>query len=126
MASHRRRERIEDLLLEVVSEIYRKLKDTGIPSEGIVSFTGISVSPDLGHATVRYSYLGDESNNPELQAALERSSGFFRREINKVVRLRKIPELKFVPDLSLKKGADILSLIQQVERSDEASKLAGG
>lgn len=118
MAKKRRQERVEDLLLEVVSEVFRKVKDPGIPSEGLVSFLGISVAPDLGYATVRYSYLGDESRLSDLQAALERSSGFFRHEINKVVRMRKIPELRFTLDRSLERGSEILTLLHEVRARD--------
>lgn len=118
MGKRRRKERVEDLLLEVVSEVFRKVKDPGIPSEGLVSFLGIDVAADLGFATVRYSYLGDESRIKDLQAALERSSGFFRHEINKVVRLRKIPELRFARDRSLEKGAEILTLLEEVRVRD--------
>ena len=118
MGKRRRKERVEDLLLEVVSEVFRKVKDPGIPSEGLVSFLGIDVAPDLGYATVRYSYLGDEGKLKDLQAGLERSSGFFRHEINKVVRMRKVPELRFARDRSLERGAEILTLLEEVRVRD--------
>lgn len=118
MAKHRRKERVEDLLLETVSEVFRKVKDPGIPSEGLVSFLGIEVAPDLGYATVRYSYLGDEAHATELHQALSRSSGFMRHEINKVVRMRKIPELRFARDRSLAHGAEILTLLEEVRVRD--------
>lgn len=114
MAKRHRRERVEDLLLEVVSEVFRKLKDPGIPSTGLVSFLRIEVAPDLGFADVKYSYLGDETKVEELQKALDRSKGFFRKEINRVVRLRKIPELRFHLDRSMEKGAEILTLLERV------------
>lgn len=118
MAKRRRQERVEDLLLEVVSEVFRKLKDPGIPSEGLVSFLRVEVAPDLGYATVKYSYLGEEEKIDALQGALERSRGFFRREINQVVRLRKIPELRFELDRSLEKGSEILTLLEKVRIQD--------
>ena len=121
MAKRHRRERVEDLLLEVVSEVYRKLKDPGIPSEGLVSFMRIEVAPDLGTADVKYSYLGDDSKLEGLQEALDRSKGFFRREINRVVRLRKIPELRFHLDRSMEKGAEILTLLEQVRQSGDTA-----
>lgn len=105
--------------MEVVSEVFRKVKDPGIPSDGLVSFLGIQVAPDLGSAVVRYSYLGDDSNLKELQAALERSKGFFRREVNRVVRLRKVPEFRFELDRSLAKGAEILNLLEKIRVDEE-------
>lgn len=126
MAKRHRRERVEDLLLEVVSEVFRKVKDPGIPSEGLVSFLRIEVAPDLGYADVKYSYLGDDKNLSELQKALERSQGFFRREINKVVRLRKIPELRFQLDRSMEKGSEILTLLDKVRAHDEQRAAASG
>lgn len=121
MGKGRRQERVEDLLLEVVSEVFRKVKDPGIPSEGLVSFMGITVASDLGSAVVRYSYLGDDSKLEDLQAALERSSGFFRREANRVVRLRKVPEFRFELDRSLAHGAEIMTLLEKIKKDDEAA-----
>ncbi len=124
MAKRHRRERVEDLLLEVVSEVFRKVKDPGIPSEGLVSFMKVEVANDLGYADVKYSYLGDDKNLEELQNALDRSKGFFRREINKVVRLRKIPELRFQLDRSMEKGSEILTLLEKV-RTEDAKRTVG-
>lgn len=121
MAKKRRRtERVEDLLLEVVSEVFRKVKDQGIPSEGLVSFLRVEVAPDLGYADIFYSYLGNSKKLKGLQEALERSSGFMRREINKMVRLRKVPELRFIRDEALEKGAEILTLLEEVRLKDLA------
>jgi ribosome-binding factor A len=82
---------------------------------------GIEVAADLGYATVRYSYLGDDSKVKDLQAALDRSAGFFRHEINKVVRMRKVPEIRFARDRSMEKGAEILTLLERVRVSDGLS-----
>ena len=120
MAKRHRKERVEDLLLEVVSEVFRKVKDPGIPSEGLVSFIRTEVAPDLAYANVLYSYLGDDSKLADLQEALNRSQGFFRREINKVVRLRKIPELRFQLDRSMEKGSEILTLLEKVRVQDSS------
>jgi ribosome-binding factor A len=125
MGKRRRKERVEDLLLETVSEVFRKVKDPGIPSEGLVSFMGITVAPDLSLATVRYSYMGDDAKVDELQAALDRSSGYMRHEINKMVRLRKVPELKFTRDRSLEKGAEILTLLEEVRVRDSLNAANG-
>lgn len=118
MAKRHRQERVEDLLLEVVNEVFRKLKDPRIPSEGLVTFLRIDVASDLGTADIKYSYLGDDSKLVELQGALESSRGFFMREINRVVRLRKIPELRFHLDRSMESGSDILSLLEKVRIED--------
>ena len=121
MAKKRRRtERVEDLLLEVVSEVFRKVKDQGIPSEGLVSFLRVEVAPDLGYADVFYSYLGDSKKLKGLQEGLDRSRGYMRREINKMVRLRKVPELRFIRDEALEKGAEILTLLEEVRLKDLA------
>ncbi len=116
----RRKQRIEDLLLEVIAEVFRKVKDPGVPPDGVVSFLGIEVAKDLARASVRYSYLGDEEKAEDLQAALERSKGFFRYEINRVVRLRKIPELHFQRDRSLETGSEILALLNNISEEGES------
>ena len=72
---------------------------------------------------MKYSYLGDDKYLEDLQNGLDRSKGFFRREINKVVRLRKIPELRFQLDRSMEKGSEILTLLEKVRTED--AKRAG-
>ncbi|MCK6565615.1 MAG: 30S ribosome-binding factor RbfA, partial [Dehalococcoidia bacterium] len=55
----RRTERVNDLLREQLSElIQREVKDPRV-ARGLVSITEVQVSPDLRHATVYVSHLGD-------------------------------------------------------------------
>lgn len=88
--SHRIEERIQRLLSEVIRT---QLRDPGV--EGVV-ITHVRVSRDLGVAWVYYStYESAASADPELQAGLERASGFLRSHLARELTTRTVPDLRF-------------------------------
>lgn len=105
-------ERVGDLIKEVTAEILREMKDPAI-GDALVSLTDVKVSNDLGVARIGVSVLPADEHRDHVMAALDRASGFIRRELNARIRLRKIPELRFEMDDSLERGARILDLLRQ-------------
>jgi ribosome-binding factor A len=78
--------------------IAREVHDPGI---GFVTLTRVQVSPDLQLARVHYTALGDEKTRKNSERALERAAPFLRRQIGSRLRLKRVPELKFVYDESI-------------------------
>ncbi len=76
----------------------REVHDPGI---GFVTLTRVQVSPDLQMARVLYTALGDEKTRKSSERALERAAPFLRRQIGSRLRLKRVPELKFVYDESI-------------------------
>ena len=64
--------------------IARELHDPGV---GFVTITRVQVSPDLQHARVFYTSLGDAAARKNTARALERAAGFMRRQIGQRLRL---------------------------------------
>ena len=58
--------------------IARDLHDPGL---GFITITRVQVSPDLQHARVFYTSLGDETARRNTARALQRASSFMRREM---------------------------------------------
>ena len=71
--------------------IARDLRDPGI---GFVTITRVQVSPDLQHARVYYTSLGDAAARKNTARALDRAAGFMRRQIGQRLRLRRAPEIR--------------------------------
>jgi ribosome-binding factor A len=106
----RRTERINDLLREEISAlIQRELKDPRIA--GLVSITEVDVSPDLTRAKVFVSVLGSEEEKASTLAGLAASAHFMQRELRRRLTIRRMPELSFLRDDSLERGARILALL---------------
>ncbi|MBP7402075.1 MAG: 30S ribosome-binding factor RbfA [Clostridia bacterium] len=108
-----RSDRVGDEMRTILSEIIRDdLKDPRIPD--LVSVVGVRVTRDLSHAYAHISVLGDEAVRRDCRKALERATGFVRREVSRRMRLRLTPEIHFVFDNSIERGIEISRIIDQV------------
>jgi ribosome-binding factor A len=105
----------EQIRRELADLLRTEVKDPGM---GLVTIGEVELSKDLSHARVYYTVFGDESATTITQTALERASGFLRRELGKRMRLRIVPELRFVFDDSELRGARVDALIEQARRKD--------
>ena len=105
--------RLNTLIRHEISELLqRQVKDPRLGN--FVAVTEVSVSPDMKYARIFVSHMGSEQEKQETLSALASASGFFRRELTKRLRLRRIPELSFYWDDSLERGAHLLELIDRV------------
>ena len=114
----RRTERVNDLVRDELSELL--LREVRDPRLGVlISITRVEVAPDLSNARVFVSVMGDEAEQDAAMKALNAAAAFFHRELKKRVELRRVPFLTFRLDTSIAKGAEVLSLLNEV-RSGEA------
>lgn len=90
--------RAGELVRHALVEILREedLDDPAL-SGAPVTITEVRVSPDLRHAVCFIQPLGGE-NAPEVVAAMNRASKFFRGRLGRMIDLRATPELKFLHD----------------------------
>jgi len=108
----RRIERINNLIRQEISELLqRQVKDPRLGS--FVAVTEVSTSSDLRYAKIFISRIGGEGRQETLNV-LAAASGFFRKELARRLRLRRIPELSFRWDNSIERGARLLDLIDKV------------
>ena len=92
-----RQRRVNQLLQQEISGII--LEEIQDPQIGFVTVTGVAVSPDLVHAQVYVSVLGDENKTQETMAALRGGAyRFIRGRLAERVVLKHIPELHFELD----------------------------
>ena len=114
----RRIERVNNLIRQEISELLqRQVKDPRLGT--LVTITDVSTSPDLRHAKIFVSRIGNEGEKQETLSVLAAASGFFRNELAKRLRLRHIPELSFQWDDSIERGDYLLQLIDEI--SSESS-----
>jgi ribosome-binding factor A len=109
MAGSQRLRRVADQIQKELSALLRsELKD---PRVGMITLTGVEVSPDLAHAKVFFTTLGDADTLARTEAGLKRAAGFLRSELGHRLKLRVTPEVRFVHDASVERGARLSKLI---------------
>ena len=114
MANYRRG-RINDEMQKELSALLREIKDPRV-SGGMVSITSAQVTPDMKYATVYFSVLGGDPK--ETKKGLDSAKGFIRREIAARLNLRNTPEFNFVFDDSIRYGAHISKLLEDIKTTD--------
>ena len=106
-------ERVNSIIRQEISELLqRQVKDPRLGS--FIAVTEVSISPDLRCAKIFVSHIGNEEEKQETMSTLASASGFFRRELAKRLRVRRIPELSFQWDDTIERGAHLLELIDQI------------
>ena len=106
-----RPDRIGSLLLRIIQErLVRGFADPRI--RGLVSVTAVEVTPDLRSAIVRVSVMPAQYEKRTL-AGLRSVCGILRREVRDQTALRKVPELEFRIDDSLKHAAALDDAIRE-------------
>ena len=104
-----RKLRIEELIQrEIATLIQQEIKD---PRIGMVTVSGVDISPDLKHAKIYVSLLGDEKDRDKSISALNHAAQFLRHELAGHLYLKAIPALRFVYDESIARGARLSELI---------------
>ncbi|HUB09064.1 MAG TPA: 30S ribosome-binding factor RbfA [Myxococcales bacterium] len=106
----------EEVQRELSSILVRGLKDPRIV--GLVTITGVKLSPDLREGVVYYSVFGTEAERTSTQEGLQAAAGFLRREIGHRLKLRVAPNLRFAFDTSIETGDRIEQLIREVHEHD--------
>jgi ribosome-binding factor A len=116
MATGRMR-RVDEAVRAVLSDaITKQLKD---PRIGFVTVTGVKTSPDLRHARVYVSVLGDESVRAATLDGLRSAHGFLQGQIAHELSFKRTPTLSFEYDESIDRGMRISELLDApVERDD--------
>ncbi len=109
-----RLKKVESLLKREITEIVTgdDIKDPRI--DKMLSVTDVSVSRDLRYAKIYISYYGDRNTHKRIVDALNHASGFIRNILGKRLKLRVIPELRFILDESIERGFRIISKLKEV------------
>ena len=117
-------ERVNNLIRREVSELLqRQVKDPRLSN--FVAVTEVYTSPDLRHAKIFVSCIGSDEEKQKILSVLVAASGFFRNEMARRLRLRRIPELSFQWDDSIERGDHLLQLIDRVTAGSAPNRHRG-
>ena len=105
-----RSDRVAEQVRRDLADLIRsELKD---PRVGMISLTEVQLTPDYAHAKVFFTTL-DAAHLDEVERGLKRAAGFLRRELGRRIHIHTLPELHFVYDNSLERGASMSQLIDK-------------
>jgi ribosome-binding factor A len=91
-----RMRRVDEAVREVLSDVLtHEVKD---PRVGFVTVTDVKTSPDLSHARVYVSVLGDAEAVSASLEGLRSAQGFLQGRIGGELRLKHTPTLTFFHD----------------------------
>ena len=111
MARFKRTDRINEALREEISLLVRdEVRD---PRVSLVTITAVQCSPELDHAKIYFTALGDEAEREEILVGLNSAASFLRRELGKRMHMRRIPELHFQIDRVLEEANRIERLLRE-------------
>lgn len=103
----------EQLKRELTALIQFEVRD---PRIGMVTITDVEVTPDLYHAKVYFTLLGDVDERRTAAEGLRAAAGFLRTEIGRRMHIRRAPELHFTFDETLEHAARIEQLLREARR----------
>jgi ribosome-binding factor A len=108
-----RMRRVDEAMREVLSgAITQGLKD---PRVGFVTVTAVETSPDLRHARVYVSVLGEDPQRDRTLAGLRSAHGFLQRRVASELTLKHTPTLEFLYDDSVDRSLRIQELLEEEE-----------
>ena len=107
--------RVSEELRHILSQLFERdiLYDPLIFGRSL-TVTEVRISPDLKNATAFISLLGGGETS-ELIEALNRAAPFLRRKLSSLLRLRALPQIKFVADMSFDEANRIDELLNAPE-----------
>ena len=112
-----RHQRLGPQILRTLNELVtRESRDPRLLG---VSLTAVELSRDISVAKVYFSLLNPDDDPGAATAGLTSAAGFLRSRLGKSLSVRRVPELRFVHDESMARGAEIGQLIDRARSSDE-------
>jgi ribosome-binding factor A len=109
--SGQRMRRVDEAMRQVLGDaLAQELKD---PRVGFVTVTDVKTSPDLRHARVYVSVLGDQPAREATLEGLRSAHGFLQGRVAGELRLKRTPELRFELDDTAERAARLEAIIDE-------------
>ena len=110
-------DRITSDVRVAMADILRDIKDPRVSK--MLSIIKVQVTNDLSYATFYVSAIEGKEMTDSSVKALSGAAGYIRRELGSRVKMRKVPEVRFIADDSIAFSARISSIIDSFESDGE-------
>jgi ribosome-binding factor A len=113
-----RSQRLGTEVLRTLSQLLRS--ETKDPRLQNVSLTGVDLSRDLSVARVYFNMMDPADAAEPVAEGLQRAAGFLRSRLAHELKIRHVPELRFIHDDSAEESARMSQLIESALNADKA------
>lgn len=111
-----RSDRVASQIQREMAELIRvRIRD---PELGMVTVSDVELSRDLAVATLYVTFLAARLNLPQCLKKLSEYGPELRHELGKRLRIRVLPELRFVHDDSIDRGMRMDALLGGLAQAD--------
>lgn len=110
---YKRTDRVGEQILEIVTDTAAKHID--LNNLGFITFTGIYVSPDLRSAKIFFSALNPIDDVQIIEKKINSMSKGFKKYLGMEMRIKNIPDLRFIYDQSLNYTEKMSQVIESLE-----------
>jgi ribosome-binding factor A len=111
MARYKRTDRVNEQLKQEIAVLVRdQVRD---PRVGLATVTAVETSPELDHAKVYVTTLGDETERAGVLEGLRSAAPFIRTQLSRTLHMRRVPELHFQYDRVLEEALRIERLLRE-------------
>lgn len=93
----------------------RDIKDSAV-AKAMVGVSRCELTSDLSYCKVYITTLAGGETTKTVAEHLKKAEGFFKRRINERVKMRKLPQLIFVPDNSMDYYEHISEVISKLPK----------
>jgi ribosome-binding factor A len=105
---------------EIAGILARELRDPRLSS--MVSVTDVEVTHDLSFARIYVSVLEGGMDRELALEALGNAAGYVRHQLAHRLGLREVPELRFLLDTSIERGARVEEILRRLERGEQVGE----
>lgn len=110
-----RLEKISQLIKEEVGKII--LKELDIDKDLLLTITHVKTSSDLAHATIYISTI-IKTREEETLEALKHSAGDIQYILNRKLRMRPVPRIRFAIDTTYEKEQRLYDILAHAEKEE--------
>ncbi len=116
MASYKIDRLCSDVKYEL-SDIFRSLKDPRV-TQYMLTIARVEITNDLSYAKIYVGAMEGVEAAKSAVKGLESAGGYIRRELASRVKMRKVPELRFIADDSIEHSAHIARMLEDIKSED--------
>jgi ribosome-binding factor A len=110
--------RVNEILREVLADELERMGDND-ERLGLLTITAVDCDPDLRHALVLFSSLGEQE-----ERALGEVRVRLQAAVSTQVRLKRTPQLRFAADPSVAEGMKIEDILRRLPKGPDEDRAA--
>ena len=114
---YKRTDRVAHQIQEILGEIATRYID--LSHLGFITFSRVSITPDLKIASVYYSVMDPKIELKPLQSEMKSMAALFRKHLGNALQIKFTPELRFYYDETADYSHRIESLLSKIDIPDE-------